>query len=346
MVKDRKPFLLLAIESSCDESAAAIIRSSNEGIHVVDQQIASQIDVHQRYGGVVPEIASREHLRNLPLVIDTVLIRAGVSMAAIDYVAVTIGPGLKGCLLIGMGIAQGLALARGVPLVGVNHIEGHLLSPLIEKSQLSFPFLGLIVSGGHTELLRVDGLGDYQVLARTLDDAAGEAFDKSAHMLGFPYPGGAALARLADASTAGSFDIPRLTLENSNFSFSGLKTAVRMVINKNPHLVGDASPERGACAALIQDRIVDSIVRKVERAVSDTGIRSIAVSGGVAANRLLRERLNAIPNVTCAIPSFDLCTDNAAMIGFVAAMRINSEGGVTQTIQVKPRWPVEECGRV
>jgi N6-L-threonylcarbamoyladenine synthase len=334
---------ILAIESSCDESAAALARVDCDGkFSLLSDRISSQIDVHKLYGGVVPEIASREHLKNLPMIIEQVIQEGGIVRNQIDLIAVTRGPGLKGCLLIGIGIAQGIATALRCPIYGINHMEGHVLAPMIEHPDLEFPFIELVVSGGHTELLMVSGVGDYQVLARTVDDAAGEAFDKSAHLLGFEYPGGAALAQLADRSVNTTFKLPRVMRENTEFSFSGLKTAISQMIRQQGLALADNIELRAQMAVAIQDAIIDALLFKVKRALKETGLKRLALTGGVAANRALRERMSSLDGISVYYPSTALCTDNAAMIAFAAARRYGQNKLAAGSLEVLSRWPVEE----
>lgn len=334
---------ILAIESSCDESAVAVASLSPEGCFALcAHQISSQIDTHKLYGGVVPEIASREHLKNLPLVLDQVMTTSGIERTQIDLIAVTRGPGLKGCLLIGIGIAQGIGAALGKPVYGINHMEGHVLAPMMEHPELEFPFLELVVSGGHTELLVVKGVGDYQVLARTIDDAAGEAFDKSAHLLGFEYPGGAALARLADQSSNSTFTLPRVMRENREFSFSGLKTAISQLIRQQGVRADQDAAVRAQLSVAIQDAILDALLFKLKLALRETGLTRVALTGGVAANRALRERVASLKGVELFCPSPVFCTDNAAMIAFAAAARLKSGLLSGTALEVLSRWPVEE----
>ncbi len=339
------PYCILAIESSCDESAVAVARADVDGsFELLAHRISSQVDVHRLYGGVVPEIASREHLKNLPIILEQVVEDAKIQRSEINLVAVTRGPGLKGCLLIGIGIAQGIASALGCPIYGINHMEGHVLAPLIENPELTFPFLELVVSGGHTELLVVHEVGNYQVIARTMDDAAGEAFDKSAHLLGFSYPGGAQLAALADRSTNSTFSLPKVMRDQPEFSFSGLKTAISQLIKQQHVPVDENEALRGEMAAAIQDAIIDALLFKVRRAIRETGIATVALTGGVAANRALRERLKMISKVRVFHPSTVFCTDNAAMIAFAAAKRLAANKLAVGDLEVMSRWPVEEIG--
>lgn len=334
---------ILAIESSCDESAVALATIDNAGtFKLLAHHVSSQIDVHKKYGGVVPEIASREHLKNLPLILEQVLDEAKAQRKDIDLVAVTRGPGLKGCLLIGIGVAQGIAAALNCPIHAVNHMEGHILAPLMENPGLTFPFLELVVSGGHTELLMVRSVADYHVIARTMDDAAGEAFDKSAHLLGFDYPGGAALAQLADQSNNRTFSLPKVMRENSEFSFSGLKTAISQLIKQQGVNLNADQQLRGEMAAAIQDAIIDTLLHKLKLSMRDTSISRVALTGGVAANKALRERIRLLPKAEVYYPSPVFCTDNAAMIAFAAAKRLAAGIAPMTDLEVLSRWPVEE----
>jgi N6-L-threonylcarbamoyladenine synthase len=309
--------LVLAIETSCDETAVAILRAPRE---ILASEVASQIDLHKRYGGVVPEVASRNHLPRIRPLIETVLHRAGSSLTDIDCVAATRGPGLLTSLLVGYSAAKGLAICLGKPFIGINHLEGHLLSPLLPGIDRAFPSIGLIVSGGHTSLVRSTGVGAYHLLGRTLDDAAGEAFDKVAKLLDLPYPGGPEIDRLARQGNPKKFDLPR-SMANSgdfNFSFSGLKTAVRYLL---PKLEGDFHAD--LCASF-QEAAVDVLVQKTIRAAERSGVQLVTVSGGVSANSRLRSKMleattSAGLDLKLAIPS--LSTDNAAMIAYAALER-------------------------
>lgn len=305
--------LVLAIETSCDETAAAVVK---DGRTVLADVVASQIATHAEYGGVVPEIASRKHMEAIVPVIEEALGRAGVSLGEIEGIAVTQGPGLAGALLVGIATAKALAYVGGQPIVGVNHIEGHLLAIFLEHSVM-FPFVALVVSGGHTHLYLVDGVGRYCTLGRTLDDAAGEAFDKVAKLLGLPYPGGAAIERLATMGDPGSIKFPRPLLHDGscNLSFSGLKTAVLTYLKKNPHSLEEG--RLNDISASFQAAVCDVLVAKTAAAVSATGVKRVVMAGGVACNGALRlemERLAAALGLELHIPSPALCTDNAAMI--------------------------------
>lgn len=334
---------ILGIETSCDETAVALLSfDKNQRCRVVAEEISSQLDIHEKYGGVVPELASREHLKNLPLVMDKVLCDASLELKDISALAVTRGPGLKGCLLIGMGFAKGIAASRGVPLVGVNHIEGHVLAPVMDNPQLEYPFLALIVSGGHTEIVQVNAFADYKIITRTTDDAAGEAFDKSANLLGFGYPGGARLADLADHSAEQHFPLPKVMREAEGFSFSGLKTAIALLIRKNETALQSDAALRGSIARAIQEAIVDALCFKLDGAMKSTGIRRVAVSGGVSANRRLRARVEALSPGNVYFPSMKHCMDNGAMIAYVGGLRFMRGERMALDADVLSRYPVEE----
>ena len=309
---------ILAIETSCDETAAAVVE---DGTHVLSSVVASQIDIHRRYGGIVPEVASRQHVLSIVPVYEECLQRAGVGIEAIDCLAVTYGPGLAGSLLVGVNFAKSLALSRGIPLCGVNHMEAHLYAnwlafPATRDDASRFPALCLIVSGGHTEMHLMTGHGQYRLLGRTRDDAAGEAFDKAARLLELGYPGGPVIQQAAVDAT-GRYPLPRAWLPGTHdFSFSGLKTALWHLVHReeivgHPELVANA-------AASFQDAVVDVLVTKALAAAEECGARCIMVSGGVAANGPFRERLTREAPVTALIPPPALCTDNAAMVAACA----------------------------
>ncbi len=306
----------------------------------------SQVEMHQAYGGVVPELASRDHIRRVLPLTEQVMRQAGASLGEIDYIAYTRGPGLAGALLVGAGVACALAAALGRPAVGVHHLEGHLLSPFLSRDPPEFPFVALLVSGGHTQLMRVEDAGRYELLGETIDDAAGEAFDKSAKLLGLGYPGGPALARLAEFGDSTAFNLPRPLLHSGNldFSFAGLKTAVRNQVLKLG--TNTCEQDKANLAAATQQAIVDVLVRKSLQALRETGCTRIVVAGGVGANARLREQLNA----ECAkrqlrvhYPELALCTDNGAMIALAAAMRLQRGSAAESTdyaFNVLPRWPL------
>ena len=346
--------LVLGIESSCDETGVALFDASSGKI--IAEALHSQIALHAPYGGVVPELASRDHIKYGLRLIDQVLMEAAITGADVRAVAYTQGPGLAGALLVGAQLAASLAFAWSKPLIPVHHMEGHLLSPLLADPAPDFPFVALLVSGGHTQLLRVDGVGEYTLLGDTIDDAAGEAFDKSAKLLGLAYPGGPLLAKLAEGGDPQAFAIPRPLLHSGdlNFSFAGLKTAVA---NEVRRLTGTALPARGAVssaqptlpldhprisdlAASVQAAIVDSLVNKSLAALKQTGLKQIVVAGGVGANTLLREAMTvgaARIGAKVFYPSVALCTDNGAMIAHVGALRL-AEAKTDYAINVRPRW--------
>ena len=314
----------------------------------------SQVEMHQAFGGVVPELASRDHIRRVLPLTQEVLRDAQRTLADVDVVAYTRGPGLAGALLVGAGVACALAAALGKPVLGVHHLEGHLLSPFLSADPPEFPFVALLVSGGHTQLMRVDGVGRYTLLGESIDDAAGEAFDKSAKLMGLGYPGGPALSRLAEAGDPKAYALPRPLLHSGNldFSFAGLKTAVLVQSQKMVAAAGaatfDALPlqARSDLAASTQAAIVDVLVKKSLTALKDTGLTRLVVAGGVGANRMLRAQLNAEcakRNVRVHYPELHLCTDNGAMIAMAAAMRLQSglqQASTTYAFDVKPRWPL------
>ncbi len=339
--------IVLGIESSCDETGVALVRAPATGTpELLAHALHSQIDMHQAYGGVVPELASRDHIRRVIPLARQVLAEAGLSLAQIDHVAYTRGPGLAGALLVGAGVACSLAAALGRPVIGVHHLEGHLLSPFLSADAPEFPFVALLVSGGHTQLMRVDDVGCYELLGETIDDAAGEAFDKSAKLLGLGYPGGPALARLAAFGDANAFTFPRPLLHSGNldFSFAGLKTSVRTQVMKLGTNV--CEQDKANVAAATQEAITDVLVRKSLRALRQTGLTRIVVAGGVGANERLRERLNtecATRQIRVHYPELALCTDNGAMIALAAAMRLQRGTAAPQTdhaFSVLPRWPL------
>ncbi len=337
---------ILGIESSCDETGVALVETVAEGTpRLRAHALHSQIDMHQAYGGVVPELASRDHIRRVLPLARQVMTEAGATLADVDFVAYTRGPGLAGALLVGAGVACALAAALQRPAIGVHHLEGHLLSPFLSADPPEFPFIALLVSGGHTQLMRVEDVGAYELLGETIDDAAGEAFDKSAKLLGLGYPGGPALARLAGFGDADAFTLPRPLLHSGNldFSFAGLKTAVRTQVMK---LGNVCEQDRANLAAATQQAIVDVLVRKSLQALRETGCRRIVVAGGVGANAMLREQLNAEcmkRQIRVHYPELALCTDNGAMIALAAAMRLqrgNAAAASDYAFNVLPRWPL------
>ncbi|HNE59318.1 MAG: tRNA (adenosine(37)-N6)-threonylcarbamoyltransferase complex transferase subunit TsaD [Rubrivivax sp.] len=341
--------LVLGIESSCDETGVALVRTREHGVpELLAHALHSQVAMHADYGGVVPELASRDHIRRLIPLANQVLAQAGQALSAIDIVAFTRGPGLAGALLVGAGVACALGAALGRPVLGVHHLEGHLLSPFLSQDPPEFPFVALLVSGGHTQLMRVDGVGRYALLGETIDDAAGEAFDKSAKLLGLGYPGGPALARLAEFGDATAFALPRPLLHSGDldFSFAGLKTAVLTQARKLEHQPCEL--QRADLAASTQAAIVEVLVKKSLKALTQTGLLRLVVAGGVGANQRLREQLNAacaVRGVRVHYPELALCTDNGAMIALAAAMRVQAGIEAPRSdyaFDVRPRWPLHE----
>jgi N6-L-threonylcarbamoyladenine synthase len=349
--------LILGIETSCDETGVALYHTERG---LLGHQLHSQIAMHADYGGVVPELASRDHIRRvLPLTRD-LLSASGAALSDLDAIAYTQGPGLAGALLVGASIAHGLAYALDIPAIGIHHLEGHLLSPLLADPAPAFPFVALLVSGGHTQLMQVAGVGAYTLLGETVDDAAGEAFDKTAQLLGLGYPGGPKIAALAERGTPGRFKLPRPMLGSNdfNFSFSGLKTAVLTAIRGKT--LSDA--EKADLAAEFQASAVDVLAAKSLRALEETGLNQLVVAGGVGANRLLRERLTrqaAQQGYRVFYPPLELCTDNGAMIALAGALRLaprlrDSSGALrlkgqlndvrhgNHAFTVRPRWDLEE----
>lgn len=339
---------VLGFESSCDETGVAIVQThADKTPQLLAHALHSQIDMHRAYGGVVPELASRDHIRRLIPLTQQVLHEAYLTLDDIDCIAFTRGPGLAGALLTGAGLACALAAARQWPILGVHHLEGHLLSPFLSADPPEFPFVALLVSGGHTQIMRVDGVGQYQLLGETIDDAAGEAFDKSAKLLGLPYPGGPHLAKMAENGDGAAFKLPRPLLHSGDldFSFAGLKTAVLTQCQK----LGDALQSRSAdLAASTQAAIVEVLVKKTLRALEITKLDRVVVAGGVGANRLLRETLNEQcqkRNIRVHYPELHLCTDNGAMIALAAAMRMQAgmeKASQDYSFEVKPRWNLED----
>lgn len=336
--------LVLGIETSCDETGVALFDS---GRGLVADALYSQVAIHARYGGVIPELASRDHVRKTLPLIDEVIAEAGVSRGEIDGVAYTAGPGLVGALLVGAALGRALAMSLGVPAVGVHHMEGHLLAPMLEDDPPRFPFVALLVSGGHTQLVAVTGIGRYEMLGESLDDAAGEAFDKVGKMLDLPYPGGPHLAKLAESGTAGRFQFPRPMTDRPglDFSFSGLKTYVRNTIAEHGGDDGGLEPQTRADIALaFEEAVVSTLVIKCRRALEHTGLKSLIIAGGVSANQRLRhvlgqavEKLGA--RLFYAAPH--LCTDNGAMIAYAGCQRLLAGETEPLTIDAQPRWPLD-----
>ena len=339
--------IVLGIESSCDETGVALVETTGPGLPTLrSQALHSQIRMHQDYGGVVPELASRDHVRRVLPLLEAALAEASLSKSDIDVVAFTRGPGLAGALLVGAGVACALAASLGKPTLGVHHLEGHLMSPFLSADPPAFPFVALLVSGGHTQLMRVDGVGRYELLGETIDDAAGEAFDKSAKLLGLGYPGGPALAALAQQGDPTAVTLPRPLLHSGNldFSFAGLKTAVMTAMKK---LGPDASmQQRADLAASTQAAIVEVLVKKSLRALQETRLSRLVVAGGVGANASLREQLDGVAarrGLRVHYPELALCTDNGAMIALAGALRLQGDPTLARAdyaFDVKPRWPL------
>jgi len=335
--------LVLGVESSCDETGIALY-DTERGL--LSHALHSQVDMHAEYGGVVPELASRDHIRRVLPLTELTLKDANKTLQDIDAIAYTQGPGLSGALLVGTSFAESLAFSLQIPTISVHHLEGHLLAPLLEENPPAFPFVALLVSGGHSQLMRVDGIGEYQLLGDTLDDAAGEAFDKTAKLLGLGYPGGPALARLAENGHP-RFKLPRPLLNSGdlNFSFSGLKTAVLTLTNKHQPL---DEATKADIAWEFQEAVTELLTIKCMSALRETGLDCLVVSGGVGANSKLREKLNAATSrKLCQVsyPRLEFCTDNGAMIAFAGAMRLKAMQ--TNDLQnhhfsVKPRWNLAE----
>lgn len=335
--------IVLGIETSCDETGIALYHTE---YGLLSHTLYSQTEMHNEYGGVVPELASRDHIRRVIPLIRQALKEAKICLKQVDAIAYTQGPGLAGALLVGASIASAIALALKIPVVNIHHLEGHLLSPLLSKPAPAFPFVALLVSGGHTQLIKVNGIGQYILLGETLDDAAGEAFDKTAKLLGLDYPGGRALAELADQGKSSHFKLPRPMRHSGdlNFSFSGLKTAVSTLIKNHD----DSHQTRANIALAFQEAVVDILAEKSLSALTQTGLTQLVVAGGVGANTQLRERLfRETTDIGASVffPELEFCTDNGAMIAFAGAMRLQKQGiSYQQTMSgftVKARWDLE-----
>lgn len=338
-----KPQLVLGIETSCDETGIGLVDTARG---LLAHRVFSQIDLHAAYGGVVPELASRDHVRRIVPLIRETLAAADCRLNQLDAIGYTTGPGLAGALLVGASVAESLAFGLGIPAIPIHHLEGHLLSPMLSRTPPQFPFVALLVSGGHTQLMRVGAVGDYELLGESVDDAAGEAFDKTAKLLGLPYPGGPVLSKLAGQGVAGRFKLPR-PMKNSGdlmFSFSGLKTAV-LTATQKPGFDATQIPD---LAAEFQEAVVEVLCVKARAALAQTGLQQLVVAGGVGANLRLRERLQRdIGRRGGAVffPELEYCSDNGAMIAFACAMRLQagkakaSEHGA---FAVRPRWPLAE----
>lgn len=347
MTTGEKKMLVLGIETSCDETGVALYHSEKG---LVAHRLYSQVKMHADYGGVVPELASRDHVRKTIPLIEEILKEANLSKKDIDAIAYTEGPGLVGALMVGAAIANALALALDVPIIGVHHMEGHLLAPMLEKSPPDFPFVGLLVSGGHTQLVKVDDIGEYEILGESVDDAAGEAFDKAAKMMGLDYPGGPRVAKLAQLArdkfggTPFRFPRPMTDRPGLDFSFSGLKTFTLNTLHSIKADQGELTEKDKAQVSLaFEEAVVDTLRIKCKRALEQTGLHTLVIAGGVSANTHLRETLeNTLSkmqsNVFYARPEF--CTDNGAMIAYAGAQRLQAGQSSHDAFSVKPRWPM------
>lgn len=331
---------VLGIETSCDETGIAIY---DDKAGLLANQLYSQIKVHADYGGVVPELASRDHIRKTVPLIQAALKQANLTSADIDAVAYTAGPGLVGALMVGATVGRSLAFAWGVSAVAVHHMEGHLLAPMLEEKSPEFPFVALLVSGGHTQLISVTGIGEYELLGESIDDAAGEAFDKTAKLLGLDYPGGPVLSRMAQQGTEGRFVFPRPMTDRPglDFSFSGLKTFAANTIREN----ADDEQTRADIARAFEDAVVDTLAIKCKRALEQTGFKRLVMAGGVSANRTLRAKMEEVlkqrgGEVFYARPEF--CTDNGAMIALAGLIRLKGGATTGLGVTVRPRWPLAE----
>ncbi len=335
---------VLGIESSCDETGVAIY---DEEKGLIANQLYTQISLHADYGGVVPELASRDHIRKTAPLIQAALQEANLQPEDIDGVAYTTGPGLAGALLVGAMIARSLAYAWNVPALGVHHMEGHLLAPMLEERFPEFPFLALLVSGGHTQLIQVNGIGDYQLLGESIDDAAGEAFDKTAKLLGLDYPGGAALSRLAEQGNPNRFVFPRPMTDRPglDFSFSGLKTFAANTVAQYPQ------DQQTCCdiAYAFQAAVVDTLAIKCQRALTQTGLKRLVIAGGVSANKQLRQRLAALMKKLGGevfYPAPQFCTDNGAMIAYAGFLRLKAGEQTGLAVEVRPRWKMSDLPKI
>jgi len=340
---------ILGIETSCDETGVAIY---DEEKGLIANQLHTQIALHADYGGVVPELASRDHIRKLAPLLQAALQEAHLTAKDIDGVAYTSGPGLVGALLVGSTVARSLAYAWNVPAIGVHHMEGHLLAPMLEENPPHFPFVALLVSGGHTQLVRVDGVGRYELLGESIDDAAGEAFDKTAKLLGLDYPGGAALARLALNGTPNRFAFPRPMTDRPglDFSFSGLKTFAANTLHQVMQEEGELTEQSKAdIAYAFQEAVVDTLAIKCKRALKQTGLKRLVIAGGVSANKQLRQTLAELMQQLGGevfYPQPQFCTDNGAMIAYAGFLRLKQGQQQDLAIEVRPRWAMTELTAV
>jgi N6-L-threonylcarbamoyladenine synthase len=330
---------ILGIESSCDETGIAIY-DDEQGL--LAHQLYSQVKVHADYGGVVPELASRDHVRKTIPLIEAAFKQAGCGPESLDGVAYTAGPGLVGALLVGTSIGRSLAFGWNIPAVAVHHMEGHLLAPMLEEDAPEFPFIALLVSGGHTMMVKVEGIGEYEILGESVDDAAGEAFDKTAKLLGLDYPGGPLLAKMAEQGVAGRFVFPRPMTDRPglDFSFSGLKTAAANTIRAN----GDDAQTKADIAHAFQTAVIDTLAIKCKRALKQTGIKRLVIAGGVSANTELRGKLARVMQGMQGkvyYPRTEFCTDNGAMIAFAGMQRLKAKQYATLDMKTQPRWPLD-----
>ncbi|WP_339673339.1 tRNA (adenosine(37)-N6)-threonylcarbamoyltransferase complex transferase subunit TsaD [Dasania marina] len=340
---------VLGIETSCDETGIALY-DSEQGL--LAEALYSQIEIHAEYGGVVPELASRDHIRKTLPLIEQVLVEAGLGRSDIDAVAYTSGPGLVGALMVGAMIGRGLAYALQVPAIGVHHMEGHLLAPMLEERPPEFPFIALLVSGGHTQLVRVDGIGQYKLLGESLDDAAGEAFDKAAKMLGLTYPGGPMVAKLAEQGDNSRFEFPRPMVKHPglDFSFSGLKTFTLNTVNKHKNEQGELDAQTQAdIACAFQQAVVSTLVIKCKRALQQEDLKRLVIAGGVSANKKLRADLaTALAKIKAQVfyarPEF--CTDNGAMIAYAGCQRLVAGQQDGLAVKTRPRWPMDQLSAI
>lgn len=334
--------IILAAESSCDESAIAIYDTAHG---TLANQVYSQIPLHRQHGGVVPELAARDHMKRLPTLLQSTLAEAKVTLKDIDIFAYTAGPGLLGALMTGASFTKSLAFACSKPTLGIHHMEGHLLSPMLGEDKPQYPFIALLVSGGHTQLMAVKSPGDYQLLGQTLDDAVGEAFDKTAKLMGLPYPGGPELAKLAEKGSPHRFKLPKpmVNRPGMDMSFSGLKTQVRLLIEAQGK---SAYPDIAAC---FEQTIAETLIIKCKRAWLETGYRDLVIAGGVSANQTLREKLTTAAiklGKQAHFPPLNLCGDNALMIAYAAAQRVSEAQNDHLSIDVKARWPLNQIAKI
>jgi N6-L-threonylcarbamoyladenine synthase len=333
--------IVLGIETSCDETGLAIM-DSKRGL--IANQLYSQIKLHALYGGVVPELASRDHVRKLSPLLNQCLEEANLKLENLDGIAYTKGPGLAGALLTGASFAKSLAWAQNKPCLGIHHLEGHIMAALMENPDITYPFLTLLVSGGHTQIIKVDSFGQYDIIGDTLDDAAGEAFDKTAKLLGLPYPGGPQIGKMAESGIHGAFTFPRPMVDRPglDFSFSGIKTFGITTYNKIENVT---QQDKYNIAYAFEDAVVDTLFIKCKRAIEQTGYTSIVIAGGVGANKKLRQVLKerfAQKQVSIHYPSLEYCTDNGAMIAYAGLKRLEAKQTENSEIDIKPRWPLSE----